>query len=328
MADQLDVSVVISTYNRCELLPKTLQSVLHQEAGHLRYEVIIVDNNSTDRTREVVESWQAQGHDNLRYVFEGRQGVSYGRNTGIAAARTPIVAFTDDDVFPSADWVARIASALHDYPEMDYVGGKSLAVTGTRFPRWLTGGSHWAPIAVIDYGDSEITIDQTNQLCLATCNLAFRREVFTRIQPFSPEFKRSEDYELQLRLWQAGGKGLYLPGLVVYTEVPPHRLTKRYHREWNRIQGRERAMTRSEDVERSSARLFDVPAHMVRQAGIDVFGLLAETIRGRSDLAFAAETRLHFFGAFFRERRKEFKRSSSAGDIQEILRFIRELRAR
>ena len=110
MDEQLDVTVIIATYNRADMLPGALESVLAQEADGVRYEVIVVDNNSPDQTREVVESFIARGHRNLRYLFEGRQGVAYARNTALAHASAPIIAFTDDDVRVSPDWVAMISA--------------------------------------------------------------------------------------------------------------------------------------------------------------------------------------------------------------------------
>src|SRR4051812_18990090 len=108
MNDTPDVSVVLSTYNRARSLLLTLESLVSQETPpHLQYEIIVVDNNSTDETRAVVEGLRSR-FTRLFYHFEGRQGVSYGRNTGIANARAPIVAFTDDDNDVSPTWVATI----------------------------------------------------------------------------------------------------------------------------------------------------------------------------------------------------------------------------
>src|SRR5919202_1974563 len=92
MGEGFDISVVISTYNRCDMLPGAIESVLAQDAEGVHYELIIVDNNSTDRTREVVESLIARGEGSLRYVFEGKQGLSHARKAGIYAARVPITA--------------------------------------------------------------------------------------------------------------------------------------------------------------------------------------------------------------------------------------------
>ena len=76
MSENWDVSVCICTYNRCERLRSALESVLGQQADGVRFEVIVVDNNSTDETKQVVDSVVGRGHLNLRYVFEGRQGLS------------------------------------------------------------------------------------------------------------------------------------------------------------------------------------------------------------------------------------------------------------
>jgi len=102
------VSVVISTYNRCARLRHALESLLSQESDGVAWEAVVVDNNSTDDTRGVVESFGDRFGGRLRYVFEPRQGLSFGRNAGIGRAVAPLVAFTDDDVQPAADWLYRI----------------------------------------------------------------------------------------------------------------------------------------------------------------------------------------------------------------------------
>ena len=150
VSDRWDVSVVISTYNRADVLPHALVSLLQQEAPGIRYEVVVVDNNSTDSTRPVVESILARGCPNLRYLFEVRQGVAYGRNTGILAAKAPIIAFTDDDVTVAPDWIATLKRTLDEHPEADGVGGRVLPRWSRAVPSWLTR-EHWAPLALLDY---------------------------------------------------------------------------------------------------------------------------------------------------------------------------------
>src|SRR5919197_3828903 len=113
-----DVSVVLPTYNRAAHLRRTLASVLGQRTTARRYEVIVVDNNSTDDTRAEVERASAGGAD-VRYVLERNQGVSYARNAGIAVARAPWVAFVDDDVCVDADWIETICRTFEQHPEMD-----------------------------------------------------------------------------------------------------------------------------------------------------------------------------------------------------------------
>ena len=125
MSERMDVSVVISTYNGEASLPGALDSVLSQDHDGVSYEVIVVDNNSHDATRTVIESAIARGAGRLRYVFEPRQGVSYGRNAGIAAASDPIIAFFDDDVRVARDWI-RTLTRRSTRPDVDFVGGKVL----------------------------------------------------------------------------------------------------------------------------------------------------------------------------------------------------------
>src|SRR4029453_11364149 len=131
MPDVYDISVVIGTRNRAKMLDKALDSVLHQESkgARVRYEVIVVDNNSSDGTREVVERYIKQGARDLKYLFEEKQGVSYARNCGVANADAPIIAFTDDDVFVTKEWVANIKTVFDKHPEIGFLGGKIL-------PRW------------------------------------------------------------------------------------------------------------------------------------------------------------------------------------------------
>jgi glycosyltransferase involved in cell wall biosynthesis len=183
-----DITVVISTFNRCEMLPAAIESVLTQQASGLSYELIVVDNNSTDSTKQVVHSFISQGHPNLKYVFEPKQGLSYGRNAGITNARGAIVVFFDDDVRAHPDWLSNIKRAFDLYTEIDCVAGKILPNWKNDPPPWLTT-DHWTPLALQDHGNVPLCADQERPLPLAGANLAFRRRVFQDAL-FSPDFPR------------------------------------------------------------------------------------------------------------------------------------------
>src|SRR5215203_2265789 len=151
-AREPEVSVVVATYNRCEILPGTLESLMNQDGGTV-YEVIVVDNNSTDETRSVIDNLrQKPGYEKLIYLFEEKQGVSHARNKGIAAARGSILAFTDDDIRPAPGWLSAITGAFKRFPEADCIGGKVLPHPETKFPEWLTD-KYWTPLALLDLGD-------------------------------------------------------------------------------------------------------------------------------------------------------------------------------
>lgn len=243
-----DVSVVLSTYNRADRLLLALEALLSQLGG-VAYEVIVVDNNSSDDTAAVVAGITALTG-RLRYAFEPRQGLSYGRNTGIALARSPIIAFTDDDVRVATDWISQLKRTFDEHPEIDYAGGRVLPNWLAPPPRWLTQ-AHWAPLALQDYGPEPLVSGRERAVCLVGANLAFRRRVFDRVGVFTPALGRvkdgigsTEDHDMQLRVWRAGMSGMYVPSLQAVADVTPDRLTKQYHRRWHRGHGRHCAMMR------------------------------------------------------------------------------------
>jgi glucosyl-dolichyl phosphate glucuronosyltransferase len=232
-----DVSVVISTFNRVLSLAETLQSLRQQLIpADVDYEVIVVDNNCSDRTRAFVEDLIARGFSRLRYCFEPRPGVSHGRNTGIAAARAPIIAFTDDDNDVSPTWVATLKALLDAHPDVDVLGGPILPHWPSQPPAWLDR-RHWSPVAIVDYGPYEFRSNAAHPVCFLTANMAVRRRVFDVVGGFSPEFPRGQDHEFLLRFWCAGGDALYVPTLVVSANVQPERLTRDYHCQWHRRHG-------------------------------------------------------------------------------------------
>jgi glycosyltransferase involved in cell wall biosynthesis len=303
------VSVVLPTYNRAVRLERALNSVLEQTADAREYEVIVVDNNSTDDTAQVIGRLQTRHPDQLRNVVERTQGVSHARNTGIAAALAPIVAFFDDDVRVAPNWIETIIRVFADNPGTDVIGGKVLPEWATPPPGWLTP-AHWAPLALQDFGDRPMLMSARNPRGLISANLACRKRVFDRVGGFSPVFQRVkdgigslEDDEWNRRLWDAGLSGLYLPDLVASTDVPGDRLTRDYHRRWHSGHGRFYALLRAPEMETSGiGSLWGVPAHLYRSSLAAMANWASEMLRGRPDEAFVHEVKLRFFRGFLRQR--------------------------
>jgi glucosyl-dolichyl phosphate glucuronosyltransferase len=308
-----DVSVVLPTYNRSPNLRRTLSSVLGQRTT-AHYEVIVVDNNSTDGTRADVERAIAEGAP-VRYLLERNQGVSYARNAGIRTARAPLIAFVDDDVCVDRDWIETICRFFDRHPEMDCVGGKVLPAWEGEPPAWLTR-DHWAPVALLDLGDSARIINADSRLCLLTANFACRREIFDRVGLFGTELQRvhdgigsMEDHEWLLRFWAAGRQAMYVPELLAITDVPQRRMTRDYHRRWHFGHGHYFSLVRDVEFEASNTlRLFDVPAHVYRAAIRDAVRWLGRFCRGDMAGAFLFETRLRFLAGYFRTRVTEYFR--------------------
>src|SRR6201988_2356961 len=158
----LDLSIAVTTHNRADVLAGAIESLVSQDLDPARYEIVVVDNNSSDHTRSVVESF-ARNHPNVKYVFEPRQGIVFGRNTGIRTSLGPIIAFTDDDVRVSGNWAAIILEVMAAHPEVACVGGKVLPNLQGSWPAWLTP-EHWAPLALLDYGEASFYVTAERRL--------------------------------------------------------------------------------------------------------------------------------------------------------------------
>jgi glycosyltransferase involved in cell wall biosynthesis len=325
----VDATILVCTFNRAADLAEALTFTLAQDTGGLyTYEVLVVDNNSTDDTRQVVERLIAAGHSNVRYLFEGRQGRCHALVRGVSEARGRVYALVDDDVIVGRDWLRTIVEAFAARPDISFLGGKVLPLWGSDPPAWLTP-RHWSALALSDYGEEELVVDRDNQLCLLAG--AFRIDAVKAAGGYRPGLGVSkdaiggtEDVDLFARLYQSGHKGLYLPNLVIHHKVTSNRTTKAYHRRWHVGHGRFYAAMREDHIELGAHRLFDVPGHLYRQAAADALYWLAHTLAGRFNDAFWYETRLRFFYGFFRERRRDFVRAGGS-TLADAVAFVRSL---
>lgn len=295
------LSVILPTFNRADSLKRALAALMRQSAAPATYEVIVVDNNSTDGTAGVAALFDDR---RVQLVREPRQGLSFARNTGLAAALAPIVAFTDDDVEVAPDWVATIVTTLERHPRVDGTGGRVLPAWQSGRPRWITR-AHWAPLALQDHGDSRRVFDRLTPIGLIGANVAFRREVFDRIGTFSPSVQRvkdgigsTEDHELLARLYDAGGRMLYQPKMLVMARVPGDRCDRRYHRRWHEGHGRFHALMRLPEMERARVSPLGIPGHLLREAAGSVGAWMRSALAADWDRAFLAELRLRFVKGF------------------------------
>ena len=333
MAMNIDITVVMSTYNRCESLPGAIESVLNQDGSGINYEIIIVDNNSTDTTRQVIDSFISQGHNNLRYIFEPRQGLSHARNTGIANAQGELIVFVDDDVRARSDWLRNIKRAFDDYPDVECVGGKILPKWKTDPPEWLNA-DHWGPLALQDYGEMPVLVNEERPLCLAGANFSFRRGVF-RDALFSPDFRRAQDMEFLVRFWRAGGRAIYVPDVVVIADVQDERLTKTYHRQWHATNGRFNSLMRLGelvgsdgqilDSVPSTVKLFEAPGFLYRELISECAHWLVATTRRRESLSFKHETRVRYLIGYIRKRYEHEFATRKRSHIVEVGSFIKAI---
>ena len=242
-AAELDATVLICTYNRAARLAETLDSLAASRldpARPLRWNVMVVDNNSQDATRDVVLSRVDRYPVDLVYLFEPAQGKSNALNTGLAATAAPIVVFTDDDVRVDANWLdAACAPILRDR-SIDYTGGPVHPIWEGPRPAWLDDrrSDLWGTLAILDYGDAAFVFEEKQRVPLGA-NMAVRRSLIDHIGGFDPKLGRSgnsllgqEQAEFFCRSRAIGARGLYVPAMSLHHHVPATRLTRAYFRRW------------------------------------------------------------------------------------------------
>ena len=317
MTSEPEVSVVVPTYNRSALLRRTVESVLCQDTQGT-FEVVVIDNNSSDDTKDVVQSLIQKHPGKVRYIVERKQGNAHARNRGITEAKAPIIAFVDDDVTVDSNWLRLIKQVLDSRSELSFVGGRVLPQwKGTSPPSWLTS-DHWAPLALLDYGAEELKISGNNPRGLLTANVAFRRNVFEDAGMFLPDLQRvknmigsMEDHEFLMRVCRSGKQGIYTPEMIARTHIDTERLTKAYHRRWHTGHGHFYAVLADADWERSKFRIAGIPSHLFKETATNALTWFSKVVRGKTDAAFVNECRLRFFGGFFRQRRRQASGSTN-----------------
>jgi glucosyl-dolichyl phosphate glucuronosyltransferase len=240
------ISVLICTFNRAELLRQTLCAL---RAGTMPpgcdVEIIVVDNNSRDHTPLVLRQMASEPGIPIRHAVERQQGKSFALNHGLTLARGDVIALTDDDVMPSAEWLAGIVDAFRREP-LVFVLGKVL-------PRWgvlpppellmLRARDIWGPLGLVDYGDRPTRYTTAR----------FRTLRLPSAQPWRFGATRWSASAGGARTWAAwptarcaarttscasasSGRGLYEsiydPRITVQHYVPARRVTRRYFRRW------------------------------------------------------------------------------------------------
>jgi glycosyltransferase involved in cell wall biosynthesis len=285
----VDCSVVIATYNRAHLLVETLRSL---DAQHipptLQWEIIVVDNNSSDRTKETVRRFGETSSVAIRYEFEPRLGQSFARNAGIEAAKGALILFTDDDVLPDRTWVSGILSAL-TIDRLHGVGGRVLPQWEAALPGWLSARPDlWSWLALVEEDTPcllEYPLSPTRRIVGAS--MAFRREVFEEFGLFQTSlghrgrrFYGQEEVEFIHRLLLKGKRIGYEPSVVVHHRLGASRLRKSFfvRRYFDHACGQARHMPSGSEAEVLGVRPWRF-RHLLRSAG----EALVHTALRRSD---------------------------------------------
>lgn len=239
----MKITIIICTHNRCGSLSKALDSVAKSNLpGSTGWEVLVVDNNSSDQTAEVVKGFCAQYPQRFRYLFEPQQGKSYALNSAVREAAGEVVAFMDDDVLVDSNWVQNLTHPLLSDKWVGS-GGRILPQEPFSLPAWFPRNDKTAlaSLALLDLGPEAGPLYEPP----FGTNMAFKRNVFekyglfrTDLGPLSTSKIQGEDSEFVRRLLNAKEPIYYQPAAVVYHEMHPHRLTQEYLLAWSFAKGR------------------------------------------------------------------------------------------
>jgi glycosyltransferase involved in cell wall biosynthesis len=289
-----EATVLICTYNRAVLLGETLESLARSRVSQVSWNVIVVDNNSSDDTRQVVTRHAAAYPVPLIYLFEPRQGKSHALNTGLTATDSPLVLFTDDDVQVADGWVDASCRALLSDSSIDYSGGPVYPIWDAPCPDWIDRqrADLWGTLAILDYGSERFVFEERRRVPLGA-NMAVRRSLIDRIGGFDPQLGRrgesllgQEQAEFFCRSRAVEARGMYEPDMAVRHHVPAARLTKEYFRRWWYWKGVSRAfLEQRHPITELGVDLRQVPTFaglprfMIGTAARDVSGWVGAVIR-------------------------------------------------
>jgi GT2 family glycosyltransferase len=312
------ISVCIGTYNRADLLIKTLESVRSSTYPHDNMEVIVIDNNSTDATKHVAES-ASSWFPHFKYLFEKRQGLSYARNAGIRASAGEIICFLDDDTTIDRNYFTAVDDVFSRY---DCAGVGSRIIPEWNCPKptsFATEGPYNVSdgfLVRFDKGDNEEELTRS----WFGAGMSIRRSALERHGLFAEHLSRvgrtegmGEDSEIFHRLKAAGELLFYAPKAVVSHPVDAERLTKTFVRKWHFEHGRFLALVDLQNYRSLNA----VPLWTVKKSFLHVARFLGAG--GTWERAYHEASLWEIFGTIrgYRQRNSSTARGSTSGLTKE-----------
>ena len=320
---RVELDVIIPTHNRHQMLSRTLDSLLaaHLPAG-LKARITVVDNNSTDATRETVEAYGEKFGGRVGYVFEAQQGRSFALNTGIASTSGKLIGMIDDDEEVAAAWFDTIHS-IFSQGGVDFIGGPYVPRWGAQPPDWLPT-KHLGAIGWVDGGETLRSFDNSYPGMLMGGNAVLTRAIFDAVGPYDTKLGRTgtrllsgEDDDMYQRLLAAGARGLYVPDLVIYHHVPPERLNKIYFRRWSFWRGVSAGLI---DRNRRMPVVYfgGIPRYLYGEAIRGLCGVVGSIIKGRKDSPHAFNSELDVIDALGFFYGKHFYRCPGLQQTAEV----------
>lgn len=227
------ITAAICTHNRATLLPAAIESLLAQSLPPAGFEILVIDNASTDETPQIIQRYRAAGGNvTLRSAAQPVLGLSHARNLAVEMAAGDIIAFMDDDAVADPEWLAALLGAYTTHPNAWVVGGKVLPLWQGERPAWLTDDL-LPHLSMLDLGDVVRPLNAGEPLY--GVNFSCRRGAFARVGLFRSDLGRqgvallgNEESEFQQRILHQGQALVYTPHAIVSHCVPRERLQQRY----------------------------------------------------------------------------------------------------
>ena len=232
------LTVIICTYNRAKYIGNLLESIAANDLAKSEYEILLVDNNCTDNTREICEAFAVAHTDvQFRYVVETEQGLSAARNKGIKEAKGEIFVYVDDDALVDTWYLRTILEYMNTHPEISAIGGKILPLYETAEPKWMSPYTKTLLTAWMDFGDEVRPFPKGK--FPGGGNSAYRAEVFEEVGLFNTELGRkgdslmgAEEKDIYDKMEALGLKYMYVPKMTLHHIIPQRKLEKEYFDKW------------------------------------------------------------------------------------------------
>lgn len=228
------ISIIVCTYNREQFIYRTLACIARNSLPQIHYQIILINNNSTDRTIQEVERFRKDFPNSpLKYFEETAQGLSFARNRGIEESSGEWLIFLDDDSFVPPHYLENILKNLLNHPDADAFGGKIIpCFEEHNAPAWLCKWNRsW--LSALDLG-SRVRLFAVRDYPFGA-NMGIKRTCFEQCGGFNVELGRSKDNLLGgeekdffERLGSLGCRVYYFPDIPVSHIIPPHRTTKEF----------------------------------------------------------------------------------------------------
>jgi glycosyltransferase involved in cell wall biosynthesis len=296
----VDFTLAIPTYNGASRLPELLerlQNQLHTE--HFSWEIIVVDNNSTDNTAKIVQNYQAswQHPYPLKYCFEPKQGAAHARYTAVKQAQGKYIAFLDDDNYPTSNWVA----AAYEFGEKHPNAG---AYASQIHPNWeVQPPANFqriaAFLAITERGNLPLLYEPQKKLLPPSAGLVVRREAWLKSVPnqailtgrVAGNMLTGEDLEMLSHIQKSGWEIWYNPEMEIYHQIPRWRLQREYLIPFFRGIGLSRFVTRTVNL-KPWIRPFALLAYAINDFKKIFFHLLKYRLQVKTELVAACEMQL------------------------------------